>query len=104
MQRRGERAVRHRRAGIGGRAFKLPAGHAILYPATSIHHVAPVTRGARVAAFTWIQSMVRDEGERSVLFELDTAIQRLPPAAETEPARLQLANVYHNLLRRWADL
>ena len=88
----------------GGRSIKLPAGDAILYPANSVHHVTPVTRGCRLAAFTWIQSMVRDDGERSLLFELDTAIQRLPQAEETEAARLQLTNIYHNLLRRWADL
>jgi PKHD-type hydroxylase len=88
----------------GGRSIKLPAGDAILYPASSLHHVAPVTRGVRLAAFTWIQSLVRDDGERGLLFEIDTAIQRLPVAEETAAARLQLTNVYHNLLRRWADV
>ena len=88
----------------GGRSIKLPAGDAILYPATSIHQVTPVTRGERLAAFTWIQSMVRDDGARMLLFELDVAIQRLPQQLETDAARLQLTNVYHNLLRRWADL
>jgi PKHD-type hydroxylase len=89
---------------VGGRSIKLPAGDAILYPASSLHQVTPVTRGARLAAFTWIQSMVRDEGARGLLFELDTAIQRLPPGEDTAASRLQLTNVYHNLLRRWADL
>ncbi|HEX4182047.1 MAG TPA: Fe2+-dependent dioxygenase [Caulobacteraceae bacterium] len=88
----------------GGRSIMLPAGDAILYPASSLHHVTPVTRGVRLAAFTWIQSLVRDDGDRGILFEIDTAIQRLPVAEETAAARLQLTNVYHNLLRRWADL
>jgi PKHD-type hydroxylase len=88
----------------GGRSIKLPAGDAILYPATSIHQVSPVTRGERLAAFTWIQSMVRDDGARGLLFELDVAIQRLPQEPQIDTARLQLTNVYHNLLRRWADL
>ncbi len=88
----------------GGRSIKLPAGDAILYPASSLHQVTPVTRGVRLAAFTWIQSLVRDDGERSLLFEIDTTIQRLPVSEETAAARLQLTNVYHNLLRRWADL
>lgn len=88
----------------GGRSIKLPAGDAILYPAGSIHHVAPVTRGVRLAAFTWIQSMVRDDGDRMVLFQLDAAIQQLPPGQVSDAVRLQLTNIYHNLLRRWADL
>jgi PKHD-type hydroxylase len=88
----------------GGRSIKLPAGDAILYSASTLHQVTPVTRGVRLAAFTWIQSLVRDDGDRSLLFEIDTAIQRLPVADETAAARLQLTNVYHNLLRRWADL
>ena len=88
----------------GGRSIKLPAGDAILYPANSIHQVTPVTRGERLAAFTWIQSMVRDDGARLLLFELDTAIQRLPQDETLAVARLELTNVYHNLLRRWAEL
>jgi PKHD-type hydroxylase len=87
----------------GGRSIKLPAGDAILYPANTIHHVTPVTRGVRLASFTWIQSMVRDDADRTVLFDLDTAIQRLR-GEDTEAARLQLTNIYHGLLRRWADL
>ena len=83
---------------------KLPAGHMVLYPATSLHHVRPVTRGARVASFFWIQSMVRDDGERTLLFDLDTAIQRLTVDMPDHPAAVQLTAVYHNLLRRWADL
>jgi len=81
---------------------KLPAGHLILYPSTSLHAVRPVTRGARVASFFWIQSMVRDDGQRTLLFDLDSAIQRV--AADTDhPAVVQLTGVYHNLIRRWAD-
>jgi PKHD-type hydroxylase len=85
----------------GVHSVKLPAGHLILYPSTSLHHVRPVTRGARLASFFWIQSMVRDDGERTLLFDLDTAIQRLDPA---HPSAVQLTGVYHNLLRRWADV
>src|SRR4030095_11973457 len=83
---------------------KLPAGHLILYPATSLHHVRPVTRGARLASFFWIQSMVRDDGARTPLFDLDTAIQRLGGDLPDHPSTLQLTGVYHNLLRRWADV
>ena len=89
---------------FGPRAIKLPAGDAILYPGTSIHHVTPVTRGERLAAFTWIQSLVREDGDRSLLFQLDAAIQRLPRTDEAAQANiLGLTNVYHNLLRRWAE-
>jgi PKHD-type hydroxylase len=88
----------------GGRSIRLAAGDAILYPATSLHHVTPVTRGVRLAAFTWIQSVVRDEGARTLLFELDAAIQQLPNGEDAAASRLQLTNIYHNLLRRWADL
>ena len=76
----------------------------ILYPATSLHHVTPVTRGARIASFFWIQSMVRDDGERTLLFDLDSAIQRVSAELPDHPAAVQLTSVYHNLLRRWADL
>jgi PKHD-type hydroxylase len=87
----------------GVHTVKLPAGHLILYPASSLHHVRPVTRGARLASFFWVQSMVRDDGERTLLFDLDTAIQRLNADAPDHPAAVQLTGVYHNLLRRWAD-
>ena len=89
---------------MGGRAVKLPAGDAILYPATTIHEVNPVTRGERLAAFTWVQSAVRDDGERQLLFEMDAALQQLPPDAWAAGPRLQLTNLYHRLLRRWAAL
>src|SRR5277367_4031592 len=85
----------------GTHSVKLPAGHMILYPASSLHHVRPVTRGARIASFFWIQSMVRDDGERSLLFDLDLAIQRLSGEAEGHPSAVQLTGVYHNLIRRW---
>jgi PKHD-type hydroxylase len=82
---------------------KLPAGHMVLYPSTSLHHVKPVTSGARIAAFFWIQSMVRDDGQRTLLFDLDTAIQRISRDVPNHPSVVQLTGVYHNLLRRWAD-
>jgi PKHD-type hydroxylase len=88
---------------FGSHAVKLPAGDLVLYPATSLHRVQPVTRGARIASFFWIQSMVRDDGERTLLFDLDLAIQRLGSDAPNHPALVQLTGVYHNLLRRWAD-
>lgn len=87
----------------GAHKVKLPAGHMILYPATSLHHVRPVARGARIASFFWIQSMVRDDGQRSLLFDLDTAIQGINRDHADHPSAVQLTGVYHNLLRRWAD-
>lgn len=87
----------------GTHAVKLPAGHMVLYPGTSLHRVTPVTRGARYAAFFWIQSMVRDDGERALLFNLDNAIQRLTEAQPDQPALSDLVGVYHNLLRKWAQ-
>jgi PKHD-type hydroxylase len=87
----------------GTHAVKLPAGHMLLYPASSLHHVKPVTRGSRLAAFFWIQSMVRDDGERTLLFDLDSAIRRVAQATPEAPAVVALTGVYHNLLRRWAD-
>lgn len=88
----------------GTHAVKLPAGHLVLYPSTSLHHVRPVTRGARVSAFFWLQSLVRGDADRRLLFELDTAIRALPPSPEAHAAAVQLTGVYHNLLRRWAEL
>jgi PKHD-type hydroxylase len=88
----------------GVHSVKLPAGHMVLYPSTSLHHVRPVTRGARIASFFWIQSMVRDDGERTLLFDLDTAIQRLNRDTPDHAAAVQLTGVYHNLVRRWAEL
>jgi PKHD-type hydroxylase len=88
----------------GVHSVKLPAGHLILYPASSLHHVRPVTRGARLASFFWIQSMVRDDGERSLLFDLDVAIQRLMSDVPDHPSVVELTSLYHNLLRRLADV
>jgi PKHD-type hydroxylase len=88
----------------GVHQVKLPAGHLVLYPSTSLHQVRAVTRGARVASFFWIQSMVRDDGERTLLFDLDGAIQRLSVDIPNHAAAVQLTSVYHNLLRRWAEL
>jgi PKHD-type hydroxylase len=88
----------------GVHSVKLPAGDLVLYPSTSLHQVRPVTRGARIASFFWIQSMVRDDGERTLLFDLDAAIQQIGAATPDHPSAVQLTGVYHNLLRRWADV
>jgi PKHD-type hydroxylase len=88
----------------GVHKVKLPAGHLILYPSSSQHEVKPVTRGARIGAFFWVQSMVRDDAKRSMLFEMDTAIQRLNRDVPNHPSAVQLTGVYHNLLRTWAEL
>lgn len=88
----------------GAHSLKLPAGHMLLYPASSLHRVEPVTRGVRVASFFWIQSMVRDDGERALLFDLDQSIQRIAQAAPEHPSVVELTGIYHNLLRRWADV
>ena len=88
----------------GVHTVKLPAGHLILYPSTSLHHVRPVTRGARLASFFWVQSMVQDDGERTLLFDLDLAIQRINQDMPGHPSSVQLTGLYHNLLRRWASV
>jgi PKHD-type hydroxylase len=93
----------------GTHSVKLPAGDLVLYPATSLHRVDPVTRGARVSSFFWIQSMLRDDTQRTLLFDLDTAIQRIAAsaAAQTDGVKessVQLTGVYHNLLRQWAEM
>lgn len=92
----------------GVKRVKLPAGHMVLYPSTSLHHVTPVTRGARVCSFFWLQSMIRDDGHRSLLFDLDLSIQRLgaelPGNPVAEKTAVQLTGVYHNLLRQWAEM
>ena len=88
----------------GVQRVKLAAGDLVLYPSTSLHHVTPVTRGARVSSFFWIQSMVRDDGQRTLLFQMDAAIQQLVAELGNADARvISLTGVYHNLLRRWAD-
>lgn len=88
----------------GPQTIKLPAGHMVLYPASSLHKVQPITRGSRVASFFWIQSMVRGDSERALLFDMDLAIQRLNRDTPDHPSVVQLTGVYHNLLRRWAEL
>ena len=87
------------RAGV-----KLSAGDMILYPASTLHRVEPVRSGCRVACFFWVQSMVRNDSDRAILFDLDTAIQSLASVSGDNPALVQLTGVYHNLLRRWAEL
>jgi PKHD-type hydroxylase len=88
----------------GANAVKLPAGHLLLYPASSLHRVEPVTEGARVAGFFWVQSMVRDDGARAILFDLDRAIQAVAAdRGQADKEVIRLTGVYHNLLRRWAD-
>ena len=89
---------------FGAQAVKLPAGHMVLYPSSSLHRVTPVTGGTRVASFFWIQSMVRDDSARRMLFELDQAVQRLAgQLGQDDRSVVELTGVYHNLLRRWAD-
>jgi PKHD-type hydroxylase len=88
----------------GSKSVKLPAGHMILYPSTSLHRVTPVTRGSRLCAFFWLQSMIRDDGRRSMLFDMDIAIQRFGAEAATHPSVVSLTGVYHNLLRHWAEM
>ena len=89
--------------GLGAHAVKGAAGSLVLYPASSLHHVTPVTRGVRLASFLWVQSMVRDDGGRTLLYDLDSAIQHLGAALPGHPAVLTLTNVYNNLLRTWAE-
>lgn len=88
---------------FGVHSVKLPAGDLIVYPATSLHRVEPVTRGVRVGCFFWIQSLVRDDGQRTILFDLDRAIHQLVATGADEASRVQLTGCYHNLLRMWTD-
>ena len=88
----------------GTQSVKLPAGHMVLYPGTSLHKVTPVTRGTRLASFMWVQSMVRDDGQRRLMFDLDVSIRRLTQDVPDHPALVQLTGVYHNLLRQWAEV
>lgn len=89
---------------FGVQQVKLPAGHAVLYPSSSLHRVEPVTRGRRVASFFWLQSMIRDDGARQMLFDLDRSVQGVAAALGQDHAEvIRLTGVYHNLLRRWAD-
>jgi PKHD-type hydroxylase len=88
----------------GPHNVKLPAGHLVLYPATSLHRVLPVTRGARIASFFWVQSLVRGDAERTLLFDMDLAIIRLRQQVGDTEAVVALTGVYHNLLRRWSTI
>ena len=90
-------------AAHGMQSIKLAAGDMVLYPATSVHQVAPITRGVRLACFFWVQSLVRDAGDRALLFDMDNALQRLNQGGADEIARRTLTGVYHNLLRKWSD-
>jgi PKHD-type hydroxylase len=88
----------------GAHAVKLDAGDMVVYPASSLHHVKPVTRGVRLASFFWVQSMVRDDGTRTLLFDLDMAINKVNQAIPNNSAVVELTNCYHNLLRRFAEV
>lgn len=89
---------------FGVQRVKLAAGHAVLYPSSSLHHVTPITRGTRVASFFWLQSMIRDDSARRILFDLDQSVQRLTgELGGADRSVIELTGVYHNLLRRWAD-
>jgi PKHD-type hydroxylase len=89
---------------FGVQRVKLPAGHAVLYPSSSLHHVTPVTRGVRVASVFWLQSMIREDGARRTLFDLDQSVQRLTgQLGGADRSVIELTGVYHNLLRMWAD-
>ena len=88
----------------GSHAVKLPAGDMIVYPAASLHHVTPITRGSRIASFFWAQSMIRDESKRSLLFDMDMAIIKLSRDHPEHTSVVELTSVYHNLLRQWAEL
>ncbi len=87
----------------GEQRIKLPAGHAVLYPGTSLHQVLPVTRGERLACFFWIESLVRSDEQRRLLFDMDMALMELRQAHGESPATIALTGTYHNLLRLWAD-
>jgi PKHD-type hydroxylase len=89
---------------FGAQEVKLPAGDLVLYPASSLHRVNAITRGVRVASFFWLQSMVRDDGERALLFDLDQSVQTLAQAhGQAHAEVIRLTGIYHNLMRRWAD-
>ncbi|MGO4778994.1 2OG-Fe(II) oxygenase, partial [Lysobacter sp. 2RAB21] len=87
----------------GTHSVKLAAGDLVLYPGTSLHRVTPVTRGARIASFFWIQSLVSEDAQRRLMFELDVSIRRLTADVPDHPSLVQLTGVYHNLLRRWSQ-
>jgi PKHD-type hydroxylase len=88
----------------GTQSVKLPAGHLVLYPSSSLHHVRPVTSGARVCSFFWLQSMIRSDAHRTLLLNLDMSIQRLAQDVPDHPSSVELTGVYHNLLREWTEI
>ncbi len=88
----------------GTHKVKLPKGHMILYPASSLHHVTPVTRGVRIASFFWVQSMIRDDAKRTLLFDLDNSIRLLNLDVPSHESTIHLTGIYHNLIRRWAEV
>jgi PKHD-type hydroxylase len=87
----------------GHQMVKLPAGDMVLYPGTSLHHVRPVTKGARLASFFWVQSMIREDAQRTLLFDMDAAIVTLRQQVGDNAAVIRLTGNYHNLIRMWAD-
>jgi PKHD-type hydroxylase len=87
----------------GTHTVKLPAGDMIVYPGTSLHHVTPVTRGSRIASFFWTQSLIREESQRALLFDLDMAIMELSADHPAHASVVRLTSIYHNLLRQWAE-
>ena len=87
----------------GVKRVKLAAGSMVLYPASSLHRVEPITRGTRTASFFWVQSMVRDDAQRTILFDLDMSIVRLTQSHPGDPALTSLVGTYHNLLRMWGE-
>ena len=88
----------------GAHSVKLAAGDMVLYPGTSVHHVRPVSRGARVGSFFWVQSMIRDDVKRALLFDMDGAISSMRRAHGDTPPVVALTGSYHNLIRMWADV
>ncbi len=89
---------------FGTHSVKLPLGHMVLYPSSSLHRVEPITRGRRISSFFWIQSMIRGDAQRTLLFDLDNATQRVNRDLPSNPAAVQLTGIYHNLLRQWAEV
>jgi PKHD-type hydroxylase len=87
----------------GRHSIKLPAGDMVVYPSTSLHNVTPITRGVRTSCFFWVQSLIRNDGQRALLYEMDGAIQRLNQTDADEPARRSLIGCYHNLIREWSE-
>jgi PKHD-type hydroxylase len=87
----------------GSHEVKLPAGDLVIYPATSLHNVTPITRGSRIASFFWMQSLIRDVSRRALLFDLDMAIIGLTRDHPDHPSLITLTACYHNLLRQWSE-